>query len=83
MSISDDIKTYMKFNEYLSLLMRLAEKHPDMLDTPVIASGDSEGNHYHRVAFAPSFGKLSGGTEFDPYDRKICKKNDINAVCIN
>ncbi|WP_299676326.1 hypothetical protein [uncultured Dokdonia sp.] len=73
----------MTFNDYLDHLNALAKKHPDLLEMRVIASADTEGNHYHGVAFTPEFGKLSSGTDFYPYDRKTCKKKDINALCIN
>ena len=73
----------MTFNEYLDHLNALAKKHPDLLKMRVIASADTEGNYYHGVSFTPSFGKLSSGTDFYPYDRKTCKKKDINALCIN
>jgi len=73
----------MKFSEYLDRLNALSKKHPDLLEMPVIASADSEGNYYDKVLFEPSIGKWDGATDFYDYELGDCKKKDINAVCIN
>jgi len=48
-SISGYIYTIVKFKEYLSLLIKFAEKHLHIMELDVIASGDSEGNYYERI----------------------------------
>ncbi len=79
----------MTLQTYLNNLNRLVSERPELLELPVVYSGDSEGNSYDTVSYEPSLGFFDlEDWDFIPVhnfeeERENYDNLEINCVCIN
>ena len=73
----------MNLREYIGVLTKFAEEHPESLDLDCIYSRDDEGNGYCRGIMEPSLMQVDSDYHCDVE----CDEDDEgfapNAVCIN
>ena len=68
----------MTLRKYLEDLASLIEQDERILDLPLVASSDDEGNSYNPVYYTPTLGYFNlEDKNFNPED------NNPNAICIN
>ena len=65
---------------YINRLNQLAKDNPELLDTPVVASSDDEGNSFGYVYYDASEGHFDG-EDWQNNDDDL--EVPINSVCLN
>lgn len=75
-TVSRDKEKTMKFKDYLKKITKLADDHPELMDSQVVYSRDEEGNHFSPVYYSPSVGLFDDG-------EYTSGSETLNAVCIN
>ena len=75
----------MRLEEYIKNLTELVGKRPELKNSLVIYSIDSEGNGFEEVIYTPTRGFYDEGefTEYDSLEEEGLDSSYINAVCIN
>ena len=71
------------FWEYVDVLQKFLEKHPELGDKKVIYSKDSEWNSFHEIYYTPSFWTYDEKEQWFDSHSENSKGESVNAVCIN
>jgi hypothetical protein len=72
----------MTLNEYMIILNKVAEEHPEALDMEVITSKDDEGNGFNAVHYGPTLGYFDG-SYFTASHSVRPNEHEPNRVCLN
>ena len=65
----------MNFRQYLSVLMKVAEVHPESL----VYSRDDEGNDFQKLHYSP----IAGHFEDNEFVSELETNEKLNSVCVN